>query len=115
MLLLEKTRRELQAETGRKYQIDHILPICHGGIHHPVNLRILEASENGSKQDKILPEAVALAPEHFRLYSERISPERAWQFVVQLGKSLGLNEEDLQCLITGKALKSKPTREDFLT
>jgi hypothetical protein len=44
-------------------------------------LRILEGKENMSKQDKLLPEAIALAPEHFRLYSERVNPERAWEFV----------------------------------
>jgi hypothetical protein len=115
MLLLERTRQELQRETGREYHIDHILPITHGGIHHPVNLRILDGRENESKQDKLLPEAIALAPEHFRLYSERVSPERAWEFVRQLAAGLGLGEDDLDALITGKPLKGKPTLEDFFT
>lgn len=115
VLLLEKTRRALQNETGIMYHIDHILPISHGGIHHPVNLRILEGAENMSKKHMILPEAIALAPEHFRLYSERISPERAWEFVRQLAEGLGLGEDDLDALITGKPLKSKPTLEDFFT
>jgi hypothetical protein len=114
MLLLERTRQQLQSETGREYHIDHILPITHGGIHHPVNLRILDGRENVSKQDKLFPEAIALAPEHFRLYSERVSPERAWEFVQQLAEGLGLSEDDLDALITGKPLKSKPTLEDFM-
>jgi hypothetical protein len=114
MLLLERTRRELQTETGQAYHIDHILPLSHGGIHHPINLRILDGGENISKWNKILPEAIALAPEHFRLYSERVSPERAWEFVRQLAAGLGLSEEDLDGLITGKPLKSKPTLEDFM-
>ena len=114
MLLLEHTRQQLQSETGREYHIDHILPITHGGIHHPVNLRILDGRENVSKQDKLFPEAIALAPEHFRLYSERVSPERAWEFVQQLAEGLGLGEDDLDSLITGKPLKSKPTLEDFM-
>jgi len=114
LLLLERTRRELQNETGREYHIDHILPIVHGGIHHPVNLRILDGRENLSKQDKLLPEAIALAPEHFRLYSERISPERAWEFVCQLAEGLGLGEDDLDALITGKPMKNKSTLEDFM-
>jgi hypothetical protein len=115
LLILERTRQELQRETGREYHIDHILPISHGGIHHPLNLRILEGSENQSKNAKLLPEAIALAPEHFRLYSERISPERAWEFVRQLADGLGLGEDDLNALVTGKPLKGKPTLEDFFT
>ena len=115
LLILERTRQELQRETGREYHIDHILPIVHGGIHHPVNLRILEGEENLSKNAKLLPEAIALAPEHFRLYSERISTERAWEFVRQLAEGLGLDEDDLDALVTGKPLKSKPTLEDFFT
>lgn len=115
LLILERTRQELQRETGREYHIDHILPIVHGGIHHPLNLRILDGRENESKRDKLLPEAIALAPEHFRLYSERVSPERAWEFVRQLAEGLGLDEDDLDALVTGKPLKSKPTLEDFFT
>ena len=115
LLVLERTRQELQKETGRAYHIDHILPLAHGGLHHPINLRILEGTENISKHDKLLPEAIALAPEHFRLYSERVSPERAWEFVRQLAAGLGLSEDDLDALITGKPLKSKPTLEDFFT
>jgi hypothetical protein len=115
IVILERTRQELQRETGREYHIDHILPIAHGGIHHPVNMRILDGRENESKQDKLLPEAIALAPEHFRLYSERVSPERAWEFVRQLAAGLGLGEDDLDALITGKPLKGKPTLEDFFT
>jgi hypothetical protein len=114
ILLLERTRQEIQTETGRAYHIDHILPLSHGGIHHPVNLRILDAVENISKWNKLLPEAIALAPEHFRLYSERVSPERAWGFVRQLAAGLGLSEKDLDALITGKPLKNKPTLEDFM-
>jgi hypothetical protein len=48
------------------------------------------------------------------LYSERVSPERAWEFVRQLAAGLGLSEEDLDALIAGKPLKSKPTLEDFM-
>ena len=58
ILLLERTRQEIQTETGRAYHIDHILPISHGGIHHPMNLRILDGVENTSKWNKLLPEGV---------------------------------------------------------
>jgi len=111
---LENTRSNMSKETGKQYHIDHILPVNHGGIHHPVNLRILEGCENVAKGHKLLPEAIALAPEHFRLYSERISTERAWEFVRQLAAGLGLGEDDLDALVTGKPLKRKPTLEDFM-
>lgn len=101
LMLLEKTRRELCAETGREYHLDHIIPLAHGGLHHPSNLRILEGAENLTKNNKLLPEAVALAPEHFRLYSERVGSERAWGFVRQLAKGLGIGEEELKSMIGG--------------
>ena len=117
LMLLEKTRRELCAETGREYHIDHIIPLAHGGLHHPMNLRILEGAENLSKQDKLLPEAIALAPEHFRLYNDRVSPERAWEFVSQLAEGLGISEEELDCLVEGtipQIQESKSPLEDFM-
>ena len=70
--------------------------------------------ENSAKGDDILPEAIALAPEHFRLYSERVSNERAWQFARQLAAGLKLSEDDLNDLIAGNPLKPKPTLEDFM-
>ena len=117
LLLLERTRSELQKETGRVYHLDHILPLAHGGLHHPLNLRILEDAENLSKHDKLLPEAIALAPEHFRLYNDRVSPERAWEFVRQLAAGLGINEEELDCLVEGtvpQIQESKSPLEDFM-
>lgn len=101
-MLLENTRRELTHETGREYQIDHILPVAHGGIHHPINLRILEKKENISKGDRLLPEAIALAYQHYRLYHDRVGPERAWEFVQQLAKGLRLSNDHLDSLIAAK-------------
>jgi hypothetical protein len=113
--LLENTRRTLQSETGRKYDLDHILPLSHGGIHHPINLRILEGSENRSKHDKLLPEAIDLAYEHYKLYYERISPERAEEFVKQLAKAIGLNENEID-LKRGvlPSLPKRATLEDYM-
>jgi hypothetical protein len=37
-------------QTGiRKYEVDHIVPVSRGGIHHPNNLVILEKGLNRSK------------------------------------------------------------------
>jgi hypothetical protein len=115
LLFLENTRRTLQSETGRKYHLDHILPLSHGGIHHPINLRILEGNENLSKNDKLLPEAIDLAYEHYKLYYERISPERAEEFVKQLAKAIGLNENEID-LKRGvlPSLPKRATLEDYM-
>jgi hypothetical protein len=116
ILLLERTRQELQKETGGEYHIDHILPIVHGGIHHPMNLRILEGRENESKQDKLLPEAIDLAYEHFMLYHDRVSPERAWEFVHKLAEGLGISVDEIR--IDDQQIKlslpTKSTLEDLM-
>jgi hypothetical protein len=116
LFLMEQTRLELQKETGGEYHIDHILPIVHGGIHHPINLRILERRENESKQAKLLPEAIDLAYEHFMLYHERVSPERAWEFVHQLAEGLGISVDEIR--IDDQQIKlslpTKSTLEDLM-
>ena len=45
--------KRLSEETGNAFHVDHILPINKGGIHHPINLRVLPGSENCSKGAKI--------------------------------------------------------------
>ena len=110
-LHLELARIALQKETGREYHIDHILPLAHGGIEHPVNWRLMDGKENSSKSAKILPEAVRLAPIQYRLYLERVGPERAREFVLGLAKGLGV-EVDMDKL--GKITrKKKLTLEDL--
>jgi hypothetical protein len=38
--------RRLTDATGVPHDVDHIVPLAHGGLHHPSNLRILPASLN---------------------------------------------------------------------
>lgn len=42
----------LSVETGIPHEVDHIIPICNGGLHHPDNLQILTMKENRSKGGK---------------------------------------------------------------
>ena len=69
-----------------------------------------------SKHDKLLPEAIDLAYDHYELYYERISPERAEEFVKQLANAIGLNEEEID-LKNKKlpVLPQKATLEDLFT
>ena len=34
------------------HEVDHIIPICKGGLHHPDNLQILTMKENREKGGK---------------------------------------------------------------
>lgn len=45
---------QLEAETGIKYHVDHIIPISRGGKHQYLNLQILTAEENLAKGNRIL-------------------------------------------------------------
>lgn len=47
--------RRLTEEIGIPHEVDHIIPISKGGLHHEDNLQILTKSENCRKSDK-LPE-----------------------------------------------------------
>jgi len=39
--------------TGEQYHVDHIVPIIKGGLHHPLNLRVITAEDNLSKGTNI--------------------------------------------------------------
>jgi 5-methylcytosine-specific restriction endonuclease McrA len=43
---------KLTARTGVLHEVDHIVPICKGGLHHPDNLQILTMEENRKKGGK---------------------------------------------------------------
>lgn len=44
----------LQRKKYPGYEVDHIIPICEGGAHHPNNLRIIPRRENIMKGRKIV-------------------------------------------------------------
>jgi 5-methylcytosine-specific restriction endonuclease McrA len=46
--------RRLSEETGIPHEVDHIIPIAKGGLHHQDNLQILTRFQNRSKGDQIL-------------------------------------------------------------
>ena len=41
--------RRLSDSTGIPHEVDHIVPVCKGGSHHPDNLQILTKSDNRRK------------------------------------------------------------------
>lgn len=45
--------KRLTEETGIKHEVDHIIPISRGGLHHQDNLQILTWIENRKKGNKI--------------------------------------------------------------
>jgi hypothetical protein len=71
LIILEQKRLHLTETTGIVHHLDHILPLAKGGIHHPINLRIITAEENISKGDKVTPEAMALIPQIQAIVNER--------------------------------------------
>jgi hypothetical protein len=71
LIILEKKRLHLTETTGIMHHLDHILPLARGGIHHPINLRVITAEENCSKRDKVTPEAMALIPQIQAIVQER--------------------------------------------
>lgn len=57
--LMYSLAHKLQENTGIKHHVDHIIPLQHEllcGLHVPWNLRVITASENASKRNRLLPE-----------------------------------------------------------
>lgn len=58
--IYEESHKMTQS-SGNTYQVDHIIPLAHGGLHVPENLQILSQEENlkkgtsvdGIRKDKI--------------------------------------------------------------
>ena len=46
--------RKISEETGIPHEVDHIIPIAEGGLHHQDNLQIITMSENRKKGSKLL-------------------------------------------------------------
>ena len=46
--------RRLCVETGVIHEVDHIIPIAKGGLHHQDNLQILTMTQNRKKGSNIL-------------------------------------------------------------
>ena len=69
--------KRLSEETGNAFHVDHILPMQKGGIHHPINLRILPGSENCSKGANIHWEEItpAIARIHLLHRKPRLSKQ----------------------------------------
>ena len=46
--------RKLSLATGIPHEVDHIIPIAKGGLHHQDNLQIITMNENRKKGSNIL-------------------------------------------------------------
>jgi 5-methylcytosine-specific restriction endonuclease McrA len=46
--------KELTFRTGIRYEVDHIIPISKGGLHHQSNLRVVTMDENRRKGDRLI-------------------------------------------------------------
>jgi ribonuclease HI len=92
---LQRKRKILYEKTGIKYQLDHILPLSYGGIHHPCNIQIITASKNSIKNNKILSKALCLVSQHYSLYLERVGSRRAKRFKRQLAEAIGMDKVEL--------------------
>lgn len=57
VLAIYAERARLQRLTGRKYRVDHVVPLTAGGRHHPDNLRVIPAAYNLAKHAKTGPAA----------------------------------------------------------
>lgn len=87
---MERRRLRLKSTTGKMYHIDHIVPLIHGGVHHPANLRVLSISKNSRKGGMITPESIALVAENYRLYRERSGVKKAEWFRRKISKAIGV-------------------------
>lgn len=48
----------LSKTTGIKHEVDHIIPVSKGGLHHQNNLRVVTMMENRTKGDKIIVDLI---------------------------------------------------------
>jgi hypothetical protein len=57
--LMHLLAKALERDTGKRYHVDHIIPLKHKnmcGLHVPWNLRVIPEGENMKKNNKFLPE-----------------------------------------------------------
>ena len=123
LTFIESTRRKMIEESGKKYEIDHIIPLKYGGLHHPINVQILESRQNITKRDSIPADSLSIISEHISLYRQRIGDCRADRFVTQIARGMCLTKEKLLELLesggewkpNASASFSNFTLEDFFT
>jgi 5-methylcytosine-specific restriction endonuclease McrA len=53
ILILYEEARALTRSTGIPHEVDHIIPICRGGLHHQDNLQILTMNANRRKGGRL--------------------------------------------------------------
>lgn len=58
--LEQSQMRSLYENCPDGYEVDHIIPLTKGGLHHPLNLQCLPALENRTKKNNIRQEDIEL-------------------------------------------------------
>ena len=53
---LMATANEMEAECGEKFEVDHLIPLSRGGLHHTSNFHIKTKKANNSKLNKRIAE-----------------------------------------------------------
>jgi len=71
IVILYKIAQSIKRTTGVLMHVDHIIPVSKGGLHHPLNLQVITATENLEKADK-MPEVISkeLQKLHDDFYSQ---------------------------------------------
>jgi hypothetical protein len=54
MQIIYQCRKRIYDCSGLNFHVDHIMPLSKGGLHIPLNLRIIPARENLKKHNKIV-------------------------------------------------------------
>ena len=52
IVAVENERRE-RRRTGEDVEVDHVIPIAESGLHVPWNLKVIPASDNRRKRDRV--------------------------------------------------------------
>ena len=86
----------LEKELGIQYHIDHIVPIVHGGLDHPVNWQVISEAENCRKGSKMTDQGIKLLPKLLEVYLDRLGVDAATNFADLHKEHFAKMESDME-------------------